>query len=400
VRFRQAAALVAVLALATVCGAAASGPVLIQPADLVYQGAFKLPLGSVERKSFFYGGTAIAFNSGRPSLFVVGHDWYQRTAEVTIPALVKTTTVASLKRAGMVQGFADATGGTINQTGGTTKIGGQLVYQGRLYGTAYLYYDAAGTQVASHWTRSGTSLTGGSAAGLFRVGRVGAGFVSGYMGAIPAEWQARLGGPGLTGNCCIPIIGRTSLGPAAFAFDPAKVGQVDPVPAQKLVYYPIDHPTIGKWDDSWNPAAGIVFNGTTTVRGVVFPAGTGSVLFFGTQGTGTFCYGTGTDDPSLVGKDTGDGALYCYDPDNSSKGTHAWPYRAEVWAYDVNNLLSVREGHLRPWAIRPYATWRLDLPFGSPTIGGATYDPTSGRIYVSQQFGDGTNPVIHAFTLR
>ena len=36
-------------------------------------------------------------------------------------------------------------------------------------------------------------------------------------------------------------------------------------------------------------------------RGVVFPVGGRSVLFFGTQGIGEFCYGEGTDDPTLAG---------------------------------------------------------------------------------------------------
>jgi hypothetical protein len=90
----------------------------------------------------------------------------------------------------------------------------------------------------------------------------------------------------------------------------------------------------------------------------LFPRGTRSVLFFGTQGTGTFCYGEGTADKSLVGKPTSDGSTWCYDPDGSSKGTHAYPYVAEVWAYDVAELAAVHRG---------------------------------------AKFGNGTDPVIHAF---
>ena len=50
--------------------------------------------------------------------------------------------------------------------------------------------------------------------------------------------------------------------------------------------------------------------------------------------------------------------------------------------------------------MKPYATWKLRLPFGSSQIGGASYDPKSGLIYVSQQYGDGTEPVIHALKVR
>ena len=143
-----------------------------------------------------------------------------------------------------------------------------------------------------------------------------------------------------------------------------------------------------------------MFNGATTVRGVVFPRRTRSVLFFGTQGTGPFCYGEGTDQRDLAGSPTPDGSTWCYDPDDSSKGTHAYPYVAEVWAYDAASLLAVRKGRKRPWQVKPYRAWRLRLPFGSGQIGGAAYDAAAGLIYVSQQYGDGTQPLIHVFKVR
>ena len=69
-------------------------------------------------------------------------------------------------------------------------------------------------------------------------------------------------------------------------------------------------------------------------------------------------------------------------------------------AADRVALLAVRRGRKRPWQVKPYAAWRLRLPFGSARIGGATYDPAGGLIYVSQQFGNGTEPVIHVFKAR
>jgi hypothetical protein len=70
---------------------------------------------------------------------------------------------------------------------------------------------------------------------------------------------------------------------------------------------------------------------------------------------------------------------------------------AEVWAYSAASLRAVRRHRKRPWQVKPYATWKLRLPFGSGQIGGATYDPKARRIYVSQQYGNGTEPVIHVF---
>jgi hypothetical protein len=386
----------AALSLSWVAPQAMARSPRLRSADLVYRGAFRLPEQASDQKTFAYGGTALAYNPVHHSLFAVGHDWYQLTAEVTIPRAVRSSSLRKLRRARFRQPFVDATAGKIDGTGGTgNKIGGQLVYRGRLYGSVYVYYDAAGEQVVSHWARSGTSLTRGSVKGLYRVGSVGAGFVSGFMAEVPRAWRRLLAGPVLTGNCCIPIISRTSFGPAAFAFDPARPGAAKP-----LLYYPQKHPTIGAWEGSWNPSKGVFFGGGTTIRGVVFPRGSRSVLFFGTQGVGTFCYGEGTDQRGLEGSPTPDGSTWCYDPDGSSKGTHAYPYLAQVWAYDARDLRAVRKGRKRPWQVKPYATWTLRLPFGSGQIGGATYDPKGGRIFVSQQYGDDTQPLIHVFKVR
>ena len=370
-------------------------------ASLQYVGAFRLPAPQSDRRTFDYGGTALAYNPARNSLFVVGHDWYQLTAEVSIPRPARTRHVAGLPRARYLQHLTDATAGKVNDTGGdNNKIGGQLVYRGRMYGSAYVYYDATGSQVRSHWARSSTDLRAGRVRGLFQIGRRGAGFVSGFMALVPPAWRRALRGPALTGNCCIPIISRTSYGPAAFAFDPTALRPRHVTRDHALVYYPQQHPALGPWDTTWNPRRGVLFNGATSIRGLVFPRGSRSVLFIGTQGIGRFCYGEGTSDRSKAFKPTPDGTTWCYDPDNSSKGTHGYPYVPEVWAYDARALAAVASGRRRPWKVRPYATWRLSLPYRSPQIGGAAYDSSRGLIYVSQQYADGAAPVIEVFRVR
>jgi hypothetical protein len=391
-------ALALALASASPASAAPADLPLLHAPSLRYMGSFRLPAARGDRGTFDYGGTALAYNPDGNSLFAVGHDWYQLTAEVSIPAPRRARNVGGLPRARYLQPFADATGGKLDSTGGTNnKIGGQLVYHGRLYGSVYVYYDATDSQVRTHWVRRSTSLHGSQVSGLFSLAGPGAGFVSGFMALIPPEWQTALGGPALTGNCCIPIISRTSFGPAAFAFDPAALGPQHATGDHPLVYYPQQHPTLGAWDATWKPRRGIVFGGGTAIRGVVFPASTRSVLFIGTQGIGRFCYGEGTTDRSLAFRPTPDGTVWCYDPADSSKGTHAYPYVPEVWAYDASALAAVRTGRRRPWQVRPYATWQLSLPFRSPRIGGAAYDPARNLVYVSQQYADGPAPVIDVF---
>ena len=107
---------------------------LVQATDLMYQGAFRLPHGPVGGSSFDYGGTALAFNPARGSLFMVGHDWHQQVAEVTVPAIRRATRVSDLATASVLQPFTDATEGKMYSVGaGTVKVGGLLPYNGKLY---------------------------------------------------------------------------------------------------------------------------------------------------------------------------------------------------------------------------------------------------------------------------
>jgi len=378
--------------------AARSGP-LVQPKNLVYEGAFRVPSDRVNETSFAYGGTAISFNAEHQSLFIVGHDWHQRVAEISIPEIRSTTALFRLATAKLLQPFTDATEGKMGLVGpNTVKVGGLLPYQGQLYLSAYLYYDGRGEQVLSHFVSKPDLSASGDVRGPFQIGNLGAGFVSGYFGLVPPAWRDALGGPVLNGNCCLGVISRTSYGPALFTIDPAKIEKESPVPATPLVYYPSKHP-LTEWDST-----GPFFNGTTEVRGVVFHAGTRSVLVFGRHGLGTFCYGPGTSDTKQAGQPA-DGGIdkWCYDPSSESKGTHAYPYSYYVWAYDANDLADVKAQRKSPWDVKPYATWSLNLPFsaeGHAVLNGATYDPDSGRIFVSQAFGDGELPVIHVFTVQ
>ena len=392
--------------LAAVLLAAAATPATSAPrlhaSSLRYVGSFRLPAAVSDQKTFDFGGTALAYDPVRRGLFVVGHPHYQLTAEVSIPRLRKSKRVDRLRRARFLQGFRDATDGLITQPPSCcgTDIGGQLVYRGRLYGTVYVYYDASDSQTTSHWFRPSTSLKRGRARGLFQLTSPGAGFVSGWLALVPKAWRKALGGPVLTGNCCIPIISRTSFGPAAFSFNPSWLGHKRHAIAHPLEYYPDSHPTIGPWDGSWDPRHGRYFDGGTSIGGMVFPRVGRSLLFFGTQGTGKFCYGDPTNDRSLDGKTAPDGATYCYDPNGGGKGPHTYPYEPRVWAYDARQLAAVRHHHKRPWQVRPYATWKLKLPFDSAQVGGAAYDPHHNLIYISQQDVDGPAPVIDVFRPR
>ncbi len=346
---------------------------LLSLADLTYVGAFRVPNQDGDGNSLGYAGHALGYYPANHSLFFGGHDWYQLLCEIGVPAEINLTQTADV-----LQDCTDVTEGNLDTIDdGSIKLGGTLVYNGRLLVSAYSYYDADGSQSVSHFTSSLDLGSGGDLGGPYAVGNW-AGIVSGYMGLVPPEWQAALGGPAFTGNCCLSIISRTSYGPALSIFDPDSVGSVVPAPAESLLHYPSSHP-LADWD-----ATSPLFNGTTQIRGVAFPPGSRSVLFFGRQGVGEFCYGGGEE---------------CGDPVSSYQGTHAYPYVHQVWAYDALELQAVKEGSKEPWDVLPYALWRLDDmdSTGSATLAGAVYDPTSGRVYLTEAYGE--EPVVHVYEL-
>ena len=391
--------------IGTTTSAQSSEPLLLPRlsfSDLAYQGGFRLPADASNDDSFSYGGQAVAFNAAGPSLFV--RSLKGRVAEVTIPAPVVSADVNDMSFAEYLQGFADPTEGRISQVGNTgVSTTSLLVHNGRLFGTASVYYDALNEQRVSHFSRS-LRLNNRSFQGWSQVWETGrTGFVAGNLASVPQEWQSRLGGAMISGQCCVPIVSRTSWGPSAFAFDPTTIGQ-SVVPASPLLYYTGDHPTLGSWDaKDANP----LYNLSTEMGGMVVVAGTRTALYFGRTGTGKPCYGKGTADTSLVGTtDPTDGGHWCYDPTSIDKGTHAYPYQYQIWAYDLNDFAAVKAGTKKPWDVVPYDVW----PFAFPTeqariaIGGVSYDAATQTIYVAQTFADtdvyAFRPIIHVLRVN
>lgn len=349
---------------------------LVSATDLRYIGSFAVDASDgtdTTEGSLSFGGRALAVNPATQTLLIGGHAWYNRLCEIAIPEDFE-------RGARVVQACADVTEGRLRQVDeGSVVLGGSLIFKGRMIVSAYDSYDADGNQERSHFTR-GLSLTrNDDVQGPFRVGEdIAAGFVSGYMTLVPNEWQPLVGGPALTGNCCLSIISRTSSGPALSVFNPDDVGRVNPVPATELVGYPLDQ------ELAPGHARNLLFNLTTVIKGVAFPSGTRSVLFLGRIGEGSYCYGE---------------VSVCPDPANPYKADHMYPYLHQVWAYDILDLIEVKNGNKRPWEVKPYATWRLPEmnDTGSATIAGAAYDQTTRRLYITEDFGE--QPRVHVYEI-
>lgn len=371
---------------------------LLTQASLTYVGGFRTPDQDMNGENYTWGGKAVAYNSANNSLFV-GNTSGTKIAEISIPPL----SMGSPKQMSMAtyvqQAFVDPTEGHIRDISTSdTQIYGLLVYGNRLLGSANVYYDAPNRQRQSHFSRS-LSLTTPSFSGWSQVWDADKQGFLGLLAVVPAEWRSLLGGPAITGQCCIPIIDRTSRGPAAFAFDPALVGQAA-VPAQPLVYYDKDHQTLGTWESS-----NLTYGMATRIGGVAIIHGTRTALFVGSNGTGPGCYGGGTANKALVGTLIPNSQdRWCYDPVDPNKGTHSYPYQFLVWAYDLNDWAAVKDGAKKPWEVKPYGVWPLPLPPTPnklPNVGGVGYDSQNQLLYASEREGISgeftSSPVIRVF---
>jgi hypothetical protein len=367
---------------------------------LVYQGAFRVP-GEENGDTFSYGGQTLAYNPATNTLLVGSR--HGKVAELTIPSPAKATRLEELPVAAYLQPFRDPTDGHIRDISeAEVVLDGLLIHDGRLYGTGLIFYDAAHTQRLSHFSRS-LDLSRPEVRRIYQVGETGkAGFVAGYMASVPSEWRTALGGAAVTGQCCIPIIGRTSWGPSLFSWNPADLGRRDPVPATPLLYYTEQHATLGSWEGSSS-----AYGGTTDVAGVAIIDGTRTVLFAGRNGTGEFCYGSGTDDARKARERGPNGETYCYDPTSTDKGQHAYPYRLQFWAYDVMDLAAVRSGEKQPWDVVPYAIWPFELPAlgePQPRVGRMSYDAAGRRLFITELFaerdGYARRPLVHVYAVR
>ena len=360
---------------------------LIQPADVVYAGAFRMPTGTLGGSTFSYGGRALSFykdpSTGKRTLFMQGHGYYPgQVAQVEIPATLGTGSWSGLPTAKVMQNFADVTEGNVNKvdptnTSNATYVTGLLAYNGRMIVGATNTYSFS--QTTSHGVAGSLTVSqSGDWKGWYSFTADAPARAMGWMAPIPSEWQAAFGGPALTGQCCVSVISTTSQGPSATVFNPDDVGKTSPIPGKTVLFYPTAH--FLRDGSTQND----VYNLTTRLGGVFFPPNTRSVIFVGGHGTGKYCYGTAQE----CGNDT---AM----PD--VKGPHAQPYRYQAWAYDANDLAAVKSGSKAEYQPQPYAVFELKGMHnsGNPNISGATFDPETGYLYITQDYGE--EPTVEVF---
>jgi hypothetical protein len=340
---------------------------LVQAEHLTFERSF--PVESIgwsnEPTDLTYGGQPLALGPNGQSLYIGIHS-PNAYAHVTIPP--------EGGRADLIEEGRWIPHEISNMD--SSVLGGMLRHGNRLLATKFIFYDGGYTAFASHQASDDNGATWTTPATL---GDKNPGYYGGYMCNVPEEWRELLGGPALTGQGILSIIGRTSFGPAAFAFNPADiVGTETPVPVVDLLYYTMDNPLA-------NPEhANELFTRADRLGGCFIVPGSRSLLFIGMHGIGQPCYGEGSpENPPPPGM--------CYNAVDGAKGEHSYPYPGYVWAYDLNDLIRVKNGEIAPWDVAPYDVWILpDVNQECYRVkrGGVAFNPADGRIYVTDEFYD------------
>jgi hypothetical protein len=377
---------------------------LFWPEDIVYKGAFKLP-PKVGDYKWGYGSGAMTYvptgdpagpNDGYPgSLYGVGSVVQNRVSEIAIPEPVISPTqdYNALNMAATLQPFSDITGGLLGQDqGGATpdRLGG-LCYlpaqgqqqSGKIYWAIYkFYYVMSDDNFGIGW--SDLSLSSPQAKGLWHVGNYHSHHTTDYLFEIPKAWADQYT-PGkyiMSGRARGSGRGSSSDGPSFHAMGPYNDGNPPAdrtnLDAVRLAFY---EPQGDQWSDDYN-------NKDTYFGGVWLTAGNKSSLIVTSSkgSTANYCYGSAADCGDLCG---------------GGKGSHAYPYEAQLLFYDPAELAKSAQAQIEPHEVKPYHIMSNEDMLWSrcqTAPEAIAYDRERGNIYVFQG-GLGEKPVIHVWSI-
>ncbi len=429
---RRCGALAAAAAILVAGAPAAAADVpgeRLQPEDLVYQGAFRLP------DDFNWGALGLTFHpQGEGSLLVTGFqspsdpahpgeycwdpswDCLATYGEVAIPDPVVAASWEDLPEAEPVGPMVAFDDGLVAGLARETTFVSDIVYVPRrgsqsadkVYGAVEAWYAEGEFGESTFPTIWMANLDGSGVQGLFHVGPEESPFhgrkVGAYLFTVP-EWYADryLGGRTVvTGRSRGTPVGYDpvttaggSQGPTLFAFhalaSDEATGTLDAIP---VLYYRVafpgcagpnvgdpaqcDYPDFSMCDD-WSGGS-FVDNGARR-----------AILLFGWKGLGGSCYDL--PDPPVV----------CDDPCSAEHGYHCYPYERQVIFYDVH-ALGDNVSSETPWTVLPYATWRPAELFlqghACWDVGGMTFDPASGRLFLVERGlgeGEANAAVVHVW---
>ncbi|MFK7985033.1 MAG: hypothetical protein AB8I08_03305 [Sandaracinaceae bacterium] len=381
--------------------------------DLEYAGAFRLSSADFGDSNTNYAVGTLGHNPDRNSLFIAGHAQHNAIAEFAIPETLGTgTVVADLPVVeAPLQEFHNVLGDSANgNPDSMDRVTGLYWSDGHLIVQTNRWYDAAASATDTTLLVVDGELDG-TVIGYFEL--AGRARAAGFVSPIPEAWQAALGGPALAGWASnYSIIGRYSVGPTLFAFDPADLTAEAGNPAAEGSIETTAHldyaysEGVYLAEDALEQQCSIEDDVTSCEEGAAASSLWNflSKAMYGFIVPGTRTYAVFG---SSGGMTTGIGYKIRQDNDNLCGGYCAYgadDYANYYWLYDLDDVL---DGETLS-APQPYAYGVWDVPFddgGAHRIIGGTWDAGSSTLYLSLanagQVGDYDRPpVIVAYRIE
>ena len=381
----------------------------LQPEDLTYLGAFRLPADAPDEIGWAWSGNALAYfpggdpegaNDGFPgSLFGTGHNWNTFVSEVDIPAPVVSSSLTDLPVANTLQPFADIRGDLfppfeIPRVGLAYLPAEPPQESGKLY---FVWADHApgdDSDATPSLGWSETTLNNPQTAGIWAIGGHPKYVTSDYLLPIPRPWgDTYLSGAYLAAGR-FRDGGQGAMGPSLFAVAPWQEGNPpEPgatIPATPLLLYDSildENPhTLNDYSnaDEWSGGAWLTDDDKS------------AAVFVGTKGMGETWYGCqdGTvwpDEPP-------------YPPECPERGWWATNFEGQLLFYDPNDFAKVVSGAMEPWEPQPYAVMQLDdVLFHVDSsqqkhhLGAAAFDRENGLLYIMEPLADEDRSVVHVW---
>lgn len=335
---------------------------LVQSSDAIFTflGTIAMPATIAQDDGVAAGGMALS--AAGTSLYLTS--FFGSVAKVSLPA-------SGVGTAGLQVGWTATPGsGGPNQN----KLAA-LEYGGQVYCSKYSTY----TEVAqAGWIQRGTTALTGFTGLSATSGQNTRLFAQAFM-PIPTAWQALLGGPVAALGSRVSIISNSCCGYNFVTFDPATVG--GNVPVTPLLLYTYSNPIepgdsgFAGWASAPKNANGgtDLFSSTNAaIAGALIVPGSRTLLYVTAHGYGLANNGC-----------------------RPGSSVHNDPNRLQCVAFDLQDLVDVKNGLHPAYAPRPYAWWEWNYGgvhwtscVGAVPMeaGSGVYDPVKGRWYMCTDF--------------
>lgn len=433
---------------------------LVQPSDLQYMGAFRLPDDNEKPLTFAYGGNSMTLNPGGDlsntdqypgSLFVMGHDRQpygdlpdgNQVAEISIPVPVISDNINDLNQAEFIQSFHDVTNGYFTNAEEIIRTGMQYLNTDATGPKIHLVWgchfdpDPQGSTPTHAWFNP--DLSAPDFKGTWFIGNQSFYSVTGYLFEIPGSWAEQNANGRVLGTGRFRDGGWSGMGPALFAYRPWTDNSGTPPGSGTRVQETV----LLKYEDSRN-SEDIVrslagYQHPDEWEGVAWiesASGKTGVLIAGTKATGDkYWYGwvnpAGPEYPCVEQALINDFTLCrmadkspCPAEDfvecqghNDYRGWWSSSFNARFIFYNPDDLAKTASGQMNSWEPQPYAYVDIDEHlFLNPSdvepgmlgtgvqrtrrIGPVTYDRDNDFLYVMEMFADETKPLVHVWQVQ